>query len=75
MRFKVNPEVQDVGRAFLGNKLEFYISKDGTDGIASVQVRLDKVAIPIRKGDTATDMLVTKILSETPAMWHLEATE
>lgn len=75
VRFKVNPEVKDGGRSFSGKGLEFYISKDATQGIATVQVRLDKVKISIRGGGTAVEMRVTKILSETPSMWHLEAEE
>lgn len=75
VRFRVNPEVQEGGRAFLGTGLEIYISKDATDGIATLQIGLDKVTIPIRRGETAVELRVTKILSETPGMWHLKVTE
>lgn len=79
LRNKANPGVNDNGPNGIGgrpipvNGVHFYVSKDATSGIVKPQKRLDLVKIAINTGDTPSEMLVHKILSEGLGMWGLEA--
>lgn len=72
-RNEPNPQRDDIDTDFPVNGVRFYISKDPTSGITSVSVNQDKIKAPIKLGGTIVVMIVSKILSETIAMWHLEA--
>jgi len=53
---------------------QIHIANDATDGITAVTVRFDKVAFPIRPGETAVSWVVGSVVSKDDGMWHLMVT-
>ncbi len=60
-------------RPFPANGVRFHISNDHEKGLTTVKEGYLKVSLPIRVGESPSELTVTQILSQDCGMFFLEA--
>lgn len=73
IREPLQTRTMDEGRTS-DKQCQVYIANHATEGINSVDLRRDKVSLPVRVGEVATDWVVSAVVSKDDGMWHLLCT-
>lgn len=65
--------VQHGGRPLAQKVVEFWITNDATNGVASIKERFDKVSFKYNLDDAVVShFVVAKLLEQDPGQWRLE---